>query len=404
MQKTRHAYQSVFFLAAIILTTRNLLGYTKATVESWCPGGGIESLAFYLKNNAFLCAVSGLNLLLFISITIGTLIAGRAFCSWVCPIGTLHELLARTGKALGIRRDTVWQGTGRYAGLMRYPALLLILWATMSYADLILRPFCPYYVVLSGQEHEVAWWSKWLMVALGGAALALPFFWCRLLCPLGTTLGLFRLVSPVAPTINPDRCTNCGDCSRTCPQQIRVHEARRVWSTECTSCAVCIDTCPHRAIGMKLGYAAPSPAHEGSDASGRKRFGLSRKFLPTIVALMMLAGILTAWNIPMPTVKKTYANYGKTANAASAEMIVTGLRCRGTALTFSWIIEQNPGILSFEAFVAEHRARILYDPSSIDTTRIKALIEDGRTRKDKKTGAEILVRPFIVERILEHDE
>jgi len=118
----------------------------------------------------------------------------------------------------------------------------------------------------------------------------------------------------------------------------------------------------------------------------------------------MLAGILTAWNIPMPTVSKTYANYGKTANAASVDMIVTGLRCRGTALTFSWIIEQDAGILSFDAFVAEHRARILYDPATIDPIRIKALIEDGRMRKDKKTGAEKLVRPFVVERILENDE
>lgn len=404
MQKTRHVYQTIFILAAIILTARNLLGYTKATIESWCPGGGIESLVFYVKNNAFLCAVSGLNLILFIAITIGTLIAGRAFCSWVCPIGTIHELLARAGKALGIRRDTAWQGAGRYVGLVRYPVLLLILWATMSYADLILRPFCPYYVVMSGQEHEIAWWSKWLMVALGGMALALPFFWCRLLCPLGTTLGLFRLASPVAPTIDPGRCTSCGDCSRSCPQQILVHEVRRVWSTECTSCAVCIDACPHRAIGMKIGYTAPSRASEGSETSDRKRFGLSRKFLPAIVALMMLAGILTAWNIPMPTVSKTFGNYGKTANTASVEMIVTGLRCRGTALTFSWIIEQDSGILSFDAFVAEHRARILYDPSAIDPKRIKALIEDGRTRKDKKTGIETLVRPFIVERILEQEE
>ncbi|HQG28619.1 MAG TPA: 4Fe-4S binding protein, partial [Candidatus Ozemobacteraceae bacterium] len=159
MQKTRRVYQLLFVFAAIVLTARNLRGYTKATIESWCPGGGIESLAFYVKNNAFLCAVSGLNLILFIAVTIGTLIAGRAFCSWVCPIGALHELLARAGKVLGIRRDTVWQGAGRFLGLARYPVLLLILWATMSYADLVLRPFCPYYVVMSGQEHEVAWWS-----------------------------------------------------------------------------------------------------------------------------------------------------------------------------------------------------------------------------------------------------
>lgn len=404
MQKTRHGYQAFFFLSALIVTARSLTGLSKATIESWCPGGGIESMAFYLKNNAFLCAVSGLNLILFIAIALGTLVAGRAFCSWVCPIGTIHELVSWAGKRAGLRSESAWRGAGRYVGLIRYPVLILILWATMSHADLILRPFCPYYVTMSGQDHEVAWWSKWLMLGFGGAALVLPFFWCRLLCPLGTTLGLFRIVSPVAPTIDPDRCTDCGDCSRNCPQQISVHEVRRVWSPECTSCAVCIDTCPHRAINMKIGYAAPLQENKEPIPEGKKGFGLSRKFIPGVVALMMLLGIMTAWNVPLPTFSKTYANYGKTANPASVEMIVSGIRCRGTAMTLSWIIEQEEGILSLDAFVAEHRVRILYDPARMMPQRIKALIEDGRMKIDAKTGASTLMRPFKVEKIIGTDE
>jgi len=400
MQKTRHGFQAAFILAAALLTIRNLFGFTKATIESWCPGGGIESLAFYLKNNAFLCAVSGINLLLFIAIAIGTLIAGRAFCSWVCPIGTVHECISWAGKTAGLRNDSAWRGFGRYAGLVKYPVLLLVLYATMTYADLILRPFCPYYVGMSGQEHEVGWWSKWLMLALAWAGLVLPFFWCRLLCPLGTTLGIIRVVSPAVPTINPDRCTNCGTCGSNCPQQIQVHEVRRVWSSECTSCLVCVDTCPHRAIAMKAGYFVPVPTTPVAVTGERKRFGLSRKFVPAIVVLMMLAGIMAAWNIPMPTFSKAYLNFGKTAKTASIEMIVTGLRCRGTASTLSWIIEQDDGILSFDAYVAEHRAQILYDPARLNPAGIKALIEDGRVQTDKKTGTGKLLRPFKVETIL----
>ncbi|HOY65450.1 MAG TPA: 4Fe-4S binding protein [Candidatus Ozemobacteraceae bacterium] len=397
MQKTRHGFQAFFFLAAAVITVRSLAGFSKATIESWCPGGGIESLAFYLKNQAFLCATSGINLLLFLALVVGTLVAGRAFCSWVCPIGTIHEVLAWAGGTAGIRSETVWRGGWKHLGLIRYPVLVLILWATMTNADLILRPFCPYYVGLAGQEHEVAWWSKWLMLGLAFGALALPFLWCRLFCPLGATLGILRKASPVAPTINPDRCTSCGSCSEQCPQQIQVHEVRRVWSSDCTSCQVCTDVCPHRAIAMKAGYRIPAP---GAVSDRHKRFGLSKRFISWSVAAMMLAGVVAAWNIPMPTFSKSFALFGKTPATATVEMIVNGLRCRGTALTFAWILEQEEGVLSVDAFVAEHRARIVYDPARTRPEAIKALIQDGRQSTDRRTGVKKLVRPFTVEEIL----
>ncbi|HEY9069148.1 MAG TPA: 4Fe-4S binding protein [Candidatus Ozemobacteraceae bacterium] len=397
MQKTRRGFQAFFFLAAAVITVRNLVGFSKATIESWCPGGGIESLAFYLKNQAFLCATSGINLLLFLALVAGTLAAGRAFCSWVCPIGTIHEILAWAGGTAGIKRDAVWRGAWKHLGLIRYPMLALILWATMTNADLILRPFCPYYVGLSGQEHEVAWWSKWLLLGLSLGALALPFLWCRLFCPLGATLGILRKVSPVAPTINPERCTNCGTCSEECPQQIQVHEVRRVWSSDCTSCQVCTDVCPHRAIAMNAGYRIPAP---GGTSDRHRRFGLSKRFVSWTVAAMMLAGVVAAWNIPMPTFSKSFTLFGKTSDTATVEMIVNGLRCRGTALTFAWILEQEEGILSVDAFVSEHRARIVYDPARTRPDAIKALIQDGRMSTDRRTGIKKLVRPFSVEEIL----
>jgi len=389
MQKTRRTFQIIFFLAVVFLTVKNLLHLTKATVESYCPGGGLESLYFYIKNSSFLCATSGINLIMFLGIFFGSILIGRAFCSWICPIGTLVEFLSYVGKKGKIIALSFWRGPFGKLSWFRYVVLALVIYYTYVHSDLIFRPFCPLYVVLSGQSHEIAWWSKWLILAIVGITIAIPFFWCKVLCPLGATLGLARYISPLAPTIDKSNCILCGKCSDSCPQQIDVMQKERVTDADCTQCGVCIDNCPKDCLGFKFGYK------KLSDGVGDVKY-LPKYILPLLIFLMMFLAFYISFKVPVPTLTKNYSHelVGKTGKV---DMIVKNLRCRGTSNLLSYILETNPGIISLETYVSEHKARIVYDKSKTSPENIKLLIEKGI---DKKFNNKVYHLRFKVEKIL----
>jgi len=54
----------------------------------------------------------------------------------------------------------------------------------------------------------------------------------------------------MAHVIDPDSCTNCGECENACPTAaIYEKDERRVIRDEdCTDCGACIDECPVDAI------------------------------------------------------------------------------------------------------------------------------------------------------------
>jgi len=256
-------------LAFLAVPVRFLTGASRATIETYCPVGALETLPFYLQTQSFLCAVSGINLWMLGAVVGGTLLAGRAFCSWVCPVGTIAGFIGAVGRRIHGGVASVWRGPLDHLKWVRFAALGAVLVATHHYGDLVFRPFCPYFVGFSGHGHGIANWSYLLIPAILLAGLALPFFWCRVLCPFAPVLGVIRKLSPVSPAIQPG-CTSCGICDRACPQQIPVSARRRVADMDCTQCLSCIDACPTGQMALVLGYRRP-PAPVSSPTAGASR-------------------------------------------------------------------------------------------------------------------------------------
>jgi ferredoxin len=78
----------------------------------------------------------------------------------------------------------------------------------------------------------------WMIISLR------PF--CRSVCPLGTILGFFNKLSLFQMRVDDDKCTQCGQCTKSCPVGLEPNQTPN--SPECIRCLKCLDICAYGAI------------------------------------------------------------------------------------------------------------------------------------------------------------
>ena len=221
-------------------------------------------------------------------VTLGlTIVFGRVWCGWLCPLGTLLEWVRFP------KKETGFSGKTRFLSLdwrrIKYLLLILILAAAL-FGNLSLLVFDPLAlftrtmtsVILPALNHAVTAVEQalyavpalrpvvdWVERLLRGpvlpvtqpafaqnAALAVLFagvlalnaladrFWCRYLCPLGALLGLLSKVSFLRPVVRP-ACNRCGQCAGVCRvDAIDTRAGYEIVPAECTVCLDCLAACP----------------------------------------------------------------------------------------------------------------------------------------------------------------
>lgn len=208
--------------------------------------------------------VLGVSLLLPIA---ATLLLGRVFCSWICPMGFLLELTDRlrgVARFLEIRpRDL------RPSRLTKYGVLVAGLLLTAVLSVPVLGYVYPPAIV--GREaHDVVFaffdraemgrfgpWAGGLswMALLLIAIVAFEVFvsrrwWCRYVCPGGALYSLIGWARPVRVELDEDRCTQCAQCVAACPEGL--NPMKNQMGLECDSCGECIASCGDDALGYGL--------------------------------------------------------------------------------------------------------------------------------------------------------
>ncbi len=192
-----------------------------------------------------------------------TILLGRIFCSWICPIGFLLELsgkLRAVLRFLEIRpgRIRLWPGDK-----------FLILGLGLATAVFFGLPFLGYLyppallgreihngvtVMFDRAEEGLLGFSaagltlaSWFLLGIGIVEILFgPRLWCRALCPGGAVyaaLGKFRLIRVKR---NADLCTDCAECIPVC--EMGLNPMRDHTGIECDNCGVCISHCPDGAL------------------------------------------------------------------------------------------------------------------------------------------------------------
>jgi polyferredoxin len=217
------------------------------------------------------------------------LLMRKAFCAWICPVGTISEVLGALGRrTLGRNLDPP-----RWVDLplrgAKYLLLGFFLWAVWRMDLPALREFLdsPFNAMADIRMYlffaHLSGLGLGVLLALAVLSMVVRQFWCRYLCPYGALLGLLSLASPLRITRRADTCIDCRKCTRACPSRIQVHAADRVGGAECTACFRCVAACP---VKDTLRMEAP-----GRRAIQGWVFGLLvAGFFAAVTGLAMLTG------------------------------------------------------------------------------------------------------------------
>ncbi len=272
MQPLRIAVQWLYLLFIIWLGSRfyqfvthfRSNGLTPAVnrpdgIEGFLPIAALLGLRDWLHSGSISPVHPAAVVILLTAITLSLLLR-RSFCSWICPIGTIQELLWKRGFALFKRNIRLPQWLDI---ILRSPKYLLL--AFFIYFIFLLMPYEQVIGFIESDYNKIAD-VRLLDFFLHLSALPLFFIafllilslplrnpFCRYLCPYGALLGLFALFSPTKVTRDNATCIACGVCSQLCPSYIPVMDKTRIHSPECIGCWRCISYCrAEGALAMKL--------------------------------------------------------------------------------------------------------------------------------------------------------
>jgi ferredoxin len=243
-------------------------------------------------------------LLYALPVTVLSLFLGRAFCGWICPMGTVIDA---SDRICGPRRrkpeSTAWRRVKFYL-LIALLVTMLLPATHRSQEEFSLSNSVGLSAVYTADPIVILTRTLTLVGLpagqwLGGLASNTAFTWAdspvlqrlpilsgaletgslrlggvtrpegvyfrlgAVAFPLGALLGLLGRLSPVRLRVS-EECTRCMRCVSECKVGAITDDPKRYRGPECISCYTCINVCPVRAVSLTVRRADSGRGEEFS--------------------------------------------------------------------------------------------------------------------------------------------
>lgn len=307
-----------------IRTTLALVVFVLITLLFLDVTGTLHKYFGWLASIQFWPALLALHVGVVALLVVLTLVFGRIYCSVICPLGVMQDIISRLH---GIRKKNRFTYSKEKRWL-RYGVLVVFIASALAGVNAVVSLLAPYSsygriasslmkpvyeagnnVLAAIAEHfnsyafySVDVWMKSLptlvvasvtLVAIAVLAWRGGRTYCNTVCPVGTILSFLARFSWLKVRIDGSKCVNCGLCTKNCKASAIDFKNHKIDYSRCVVCGDCIGKCNKDAISFSHAFPGKDDAgtvgHDsttrGADGAGRRSFLLGLAVASTAAAL-----------------------------------------------------------------------------------------------------------------------
>lgn len=411
----KHLLQWAVLLSLIVFLAGPAIfdGFKASDPEKYCPMGGLQALATFLFRGSLPCSMSSVQIVMGLALAAAVILFSKLFCSYLCPLGTIEDVLSGLHKKLNLKPFNPRNGglVDSILRIFKYVLLFVIFYSTMTASELFCKNLDPYYAIATGFKGEITLWMSvctLVLLLLGG--LIIDRFWCKYICPLGAisntfkfwvwvlvlfavyylldslavvvplwlVIGLFCVLGYIMEVFvrkpklqilhivkNNSYCNHCKRCDKICPYQIPVSTSEGIVKhVDCTLCGECSAVCKNGALYVGLGH--------------NKRNSWIKQLIPALLAVIIsIAAVFAGKSFEIPTINETWGIETMADDSTMVQLVdpstletleienLTSVKCFGSSMAFKSKLQKIRGVHGVKTFVKAHRVVITYDPKVI---------------------------------------
>lgn len=247
-------------------------------------GTNVYGLSFLAKLQ-IIPALLSFNLFVLGLWLMATLLGGRLYCSFICPLGIMQEIFSYLGAKFRRQPKFVFRSPRNKVNNARYICVsiyAIALVGGLSYIVSFLDPYAIFGRLAANFLNPISIWIDnkiaaqlaetsisstnqvqyftiaWLNFAISGLwgliVITMSFFsgrlYCNSICPVGATLGFISCHSLYQVEIDRQKCIKCGLCARNCQAECIDISHGDIDNSRCIKCFNCLDICHKGAISF----------------------------------------------------------------------------------------------------------------------------------------------------------